>query len=224
MHCDVLAAIKRSPNRLVSIVQYPSGPRFFLDKFSQRLNILDVISIVGDCLAGLSYLHESGIMHRDIKCENVLLEVLDIPGEGRKLKAKLCDFGLAKLLSQSTHQRNHTANRGSPLYWAPEVELGKYDISCDVYALGVAFVELFCNVAERGHEFDLAAAGSFHRHRLACLNVLKLTEYSVLFDVLSKLTDPRPLERPRTAVLRSTIIPLLQEISAIAASKDREDD
>src|SRR3954465_14378875 len=81
---------------------------------------------------GLSAAHEQGILHRDLKPSNVL-----VTADGR---AKICDFGLAKLLepvteSDSTDSHLHSA-AGTLTYMAPEQLLGeKLDARTDVSAL-----------------------------------------------------------------------------------------
>src|SRR5882762_10098859 len=92
---------------------------------------------------GLSAAHEQGILHRDLKPSNVL-----VTPDGR---AKICDFGLAKLLepigdSDSTDSHLHSA-AGTLTYMSPEQLLGeKLDARTDVYALGEVLYEMATGV------------------------------------------------------------------------------
>src|SRR5436305_8417537 len=92
---------------------------------------------------GLSAAHEQGILHRDLKPSNVL-----VTDDGR---AKICDFGLAKLLepvtdTDSTDSHLHSA-AGTLTYMAPEQLLGeKLDARTDVYALGEVLYEMATGV------------------------------------------------------------------------------
>ena len=84
--------------------------------------------------AGMNYLHEQGLLHRDLKSPNVLLT--------SSWCAKICDFGLAKMLS-GTSQRQMTTEVGSILWMAPEiVESATYTYSADVYSWGILAWEI----------------------------------------------------------------------------------
>ena len=67
-------------------------------------------------LSGLAYLHDKEIMHRDIKCANILVTTEGV--------VKLADFGASKELSPRFGGGDATVT-GTPLFMAPEVVLGK---------------------------------------------------------------------------------------------------
>lgn len=92
----------------------------------------DIISYVVPILHGLSYLHEQGVVHRDVKAANVLLTEL---GE-----VKLADFGVATKVA--TLQNTVV---GTPNWMAPETVLGGEGIctASDVWSLGATIIELF---------------------------------------------------------------------------------
>jgi BR serine/threonine kinase len=83
---------------------------------------------------GVEYLHSLGICHRDLKSENVLLDL--------NYQVKISDFGLSKWIPEGTA----TEQCGSAHYMAPEVVAGgSYDPrKADIWSLGVIFYTLIC--------------------------------------------------------------------------------
>jgi len=107
-------------------------------------------------LSALEHLHERSWAYRDLKTENV---VLDVHGYG-----KLCDFGTAKRLTKTQGWRTYSVC-GTPEYMAPEVVSGDgYSFAADWWALGVLLYELMVGqtpfVAEDDTQvFEQAKAG-----------------------------------------------------------------
>ena len=86
--------------------------------------------LVAQVASGIAYLHANGVMHRDIKTANVLLD--------DACHAKVGDFGLSTRFGRA----ELTAERGTYRQMAPEIVLRKpYNHKCDVYSYGVLLWE-----------------------------------------------------------------------------------
>ena len=78
-----------------------------------------------------------GIVHRDLKLDNVIVTGLDTDKE-EDINVKLIDFGLAKHSQSNEGKVNLNTYCGTLNFMAPEVIEGKeYDLSCDLWSLGV---------------------------------------------------------------------------------------
>jgi serine/threonine protein kinase len=113
-----------------------------LGELLRRVSVLGAglgLAIVREAAAGLVVAHAAGIVHRDVKPDNVFL--VGAPGE--PYGVKLLDFGLAKLDQQSGFTKAGTAV-GTMEYMAPEQLLTERpDARTDVYALGVVMYRMF---------------------------------------------------------------------------------
>lgn len=98
-------------------------------------------SIACRILDALQYAHAKSLVHRDIKPSNILLT-----RQGRKLHAKLGDFGLAKNYEDAgfSEMTRDSEARGSPAYMSPEqIISSRYaKPSCDLYSLGVTLYQM----------------------------------------------------------------------------------
>lgn len=93
-----------------------------------------------ELLAAVAHAHAEGIVHRDVKPENVLVEIGDGDGDGA-IKIKLTDFGIAKLLDEKGVTSTGQV-LGSPAHMAPEqIEGGAIDARSDVFGMGVLLYE-----------------------------------------------------------------------------------
>ncbi|MEE2672971.1 MAG: protein kinase [Myxococcota bacterium] len=92
-----------------------------------------ILHVLVQMCEAMSYAHDEKVVHRDIKTSNVMW--------ARDKKAKLMDFGLAKVIEEV---RNHTTVvSGTPYYMSPEQTLGtNIDHRTDIYSLGVTLFEL----------------------------------------------------------------------------------
>ncbi|KAG0306103.1 hypothetical protein BGZ98_002967 [Dissophora globulifera] len=125
--------VDRDANYVFIITDYAEGGN--LDDAAPRLDWDDKKRIVVEVAHGLAYLHNQGIIHRDIKGGNILLTKHD--------EAKLCDFGIAKVRASATCASSFV-RKGTPRFMAPELRRARpaYSTMSDVYALGVVMKEL----------------------------------------------------------------------------------
>jgi len=101
----------------------------------ERLPVLETLSIIEQLCAGLGYAHQHGLLHRDIKPANVIV----LP-DGR---AKIVDFGIARLADQSTRLTKTDALLGTFHYIAPERLKGEAsDGRADIWSVGVMLYEM----------------------------------------------------------------------------------
>lgn len=134
-----------------------AGHLFFTMEFVEGTTLAAVIrgrglepgqalKLGGEICAALATAHRQGVVHRDIKPANVLVD-----GAGR---AKVTDFGLARLLDPTGVESGHTvvgAVLGTPEYMAPEQKRGEaVDARADVFSLGVLLYEMLCGEPPQG--------------------------------------------------------------------------
>jgi serine/threonine-protein kinase len=102
-----------------------------------KLPIADVARIVGDLASALEAAGRAGVVHRDVKPENVLLE----RGTGRAL---LADFGIARaMVAEGASSTGQGVAVGTPAYMSPEQAAGEeVDSRSDLYALGIVAYEM----------------------------------------------------------------------------------
>jgi len=151
-YIEARAAGKLTHPNIVTIydVGEQGGMSFIAMEFVEGRDLADILreekkipfkraaNLIIQIAEGLAFAHERGIIHRDIKPGNILIQKND--------KVKITDFGLARLQSAgSVTQTGHAV--GSPLYMSPEqVQSLPMDGRSDIFSLGVMFYELVTGV------------------------------------------------------------------------------
>ncbi|MDG4866175.1 serine/threonine-protein kinase, partial [Streptomyces sp. T-3] len=108
------------------------------------------VAIAADVADGLAAAHAAGIVHRDVKPENVLLDMQGPLGPGGSHPALLTDFGVAKLVD-SPRRTRATKVIGTPDYLAPEIIEGLPPrAAVDIYALATVLYELLAGFTPFG--------------------------------------------------------------------------
>ncbi|ETV90944.1 TKL protein kinase [Aphanomyces invadans] len=155
----------------------------------------DKLQIATDVVDGLLYLHSMGIIHRDLKARNVLLN--------HKLRAKLTDFGIARECTDETM----TQGVGTCRWTAPEVlESGHYTVAADVYSFGMVLVELDSHKVPYMHMGEVSNFVLMERLRdgNASPDILPTCPPPVA-DLIRRCAACHPSERP-SAIEISTIL------------------
>ncbi|KAA6392392.1 MAG: putative serine/threonine protein kinase [Streblomastix strix] len=146
-------------------------------------------ALMKQILEGMRAFHSSGLVHRDIKCDNILLH--SPPGSGR-VHAKISDFGFAKKVDLNNKQ---TYLAGTIPFMSPEQfhENPIVTQKVDIYALGITFCKLITHkypVNERNFKEQ--------RQKMALLKCIKRPSEikdNLLWDLLSRLLEFDPNKR-----------------------------
>ncbi|WP_405898021.1 protein kinase [Streptomyces sp. NBC_00727] len=116
----------------------------------RRLAPEAAVAVVADVADGLAAAHAAGIVHRDVKPENILLDMEGPLGPGNAHPALLTDFGVAKLIDTPRRTRT-TKIIGTPDYLAPEIVEGLPPrAAVDIYALATVLYELLAGFTPFG--------------------------------------------------------------------------
>ncbi|MBI3724363.1 tetratricopeptide repeat protein [bacterium] len=136
-----------------------------------KIPLTKALEVVRDAARAVEHAHEQGVVHRDLKPQNIMID--------RTGRAVVLDFGLAKLRDQGSSLTKTGTTLGTPAYMPPEQAGGSktIDARSDVYSLGATLYHVL--TGKTPFEGD--------------------TEYNVLAAVVMREPDPPGLVNPRVA-------------------------
>jgi serine/threonine protein kinase/Flp pilus assembly protein TadD len=169
-------------------------------KRSKQLSVLTVVSLAKQVCEGLAEAHRLGVVHRDLKPQNIMID--------RDGNARIMDFGIARMMSASDLTEKG-AVIGTPDYMSPEQVDGiEADQRADLYSLGVIIYEMVTgrppfkgtsamsvalkhktDMPADPNELDPLIPGSLSRLILKCLEKDKEKRYQKAEDLLRDLTE-----------------------------------
>jgi serine/threonine protein kinase len=175
------------------------------------LPVRDAIELAIAAARGLAAAHEAGVVHRDVKPENLFLV------GGRNADVRVMDFGLAYVGEANTRLTSTGDVLGTPHYMAPEQLRGVADARTDIYGLGATlFAALVGRPPFAGRDIDgvLRAVGGETAPKISALRTgIGLSLESLVARMLAKDPDARPL----------TMKEVVSELIELAALLDQDD-
>ena len=150
VHCVQIYGGDANSDPPYLVEEYLSGGSL-KDRLRKRaLNESESIRVIGEVCDALAYLHQRGIVHRDVTLNNIMFD--------DKNKTRLIDFGLARLASAPTRS-DLGLKVGVALYMSPEQAKGDSNLitpQSDLYSLGIIAYELFANRAPfEGNDIEI---------------------------------------------------------------------
>jgi serine/threonine-protein kinase len=162
-----------------------------------ELPVADGVRILREIASALDYAHEKGVVHRDIKPDNVLLS---------RGSAMVTDFGVAKALSESTNADRGSMTSlgvavGTPAYMSPEQAAASetIDARADIYSLGVLAYELFAGRPPYSGRSPQATLAAHVSEPAEAISHLRPSLPPALANMIMRCLEKRPADRPQTA-------------------------
>ncbi|MFM9447640.1 serine/threonine-protein kinase [Streptomyces acidiscabies] len=177
----------------------------------RRLAPEAAVAIVADVAEGLAAAHAAGVVHRDVKPENVLLDMQGPLGPGGSHQALLTDFGVAKLID-TPKRTKATKIIGTPDYLAPEIVEGLPPrASVDIYALATVLYELLAGFTPFGGGHPGAVLRRHVTESVAPLPGIPDELWQLLVQCLAKA----PASRLRASELAARLRELLPSLAGM---------
>jgi eukaryotic-like serine/threonine-protein kinase len=171
-----------------------------LQKSERVIMLSESLILTAQIAEALGYAHRQGVVHRDIKPDNILLEPLDAPERSGEpaIRAVVTDFGLAKLLEGGLETQTNTF-LGTLPYMSPEQCRGR-DIGgrSDIYSLGILLYQL----ATGRLPFDIRSIGEAAEKHIRATppapQQIRPDLPAMVADIILKAIAKRPAERFQT--------------------------
>jgi len=180
-------SIEESKDDIFIVMEYINGIEL-KEKIKKGLtNIDDSLSIISQIAEGLKAAHQKGIVHRDIKSSNIMINNTG--------QVKIMDFGLAKVKGVS-HITKLGTTLGTTAYMSPEQARGEHvDHRTDIWSLGVIMYEMFTGRLPFKGEFDQAVIYSILNEEPDSLTANKEGMPVKLESIIGKMLEKEPDSR-----------------------------
>ncbi|WP_308301686.1 serine/threonine-protein kinase [Frankia umida] len=181
----------REPDTLALVMDLVDGPdlRAHLRQYGPR-PAREAVGIAIGTLDALDRVHAAGIVHRDVKPENILIDSADPD----RPVVRLTDFGIARMIGRHTQQA--TGPVGTPLYMAPELAAGAPPTAAvDVYAAGVVLYEILAGSPPYDSPNPVELLRAHREDEPQPIHGVP----APLWDVLSRMLAKSPRARPISA-------------------------
>ncbi|HEY6223145.1 MAG TPA: serine/threonine-protein kinase, partial [Gemmatimonadales bacterium] len=173
---------------------------------SGELAVPEAARILRDVVDALAHAHQRGVVHRDVKPDNVLLS-------GRH--ALVTDFGVAKAVSEATGRQTLTTAGvalGTPAYMAPEQATADphIDARADLYAVGVMAYEMLTGKPPFAGSTAQAVLAAHVTEAARPITTIRQAVPAPLAQVVMQCLEKRPADRPASA---EALLPALEALA-----------
>lgn len=199
------------PPKFCIITEYMSGGSLY-DYVHKQRNVVDLPTLLKfacDVCRGMCYLHQRGIIHRDLKTANLLMDKDHV--------VKVADFGVARFQDQGGIM---TAETGTYRWMAPEViNHQPYDNKADVFSFAIVLWELLTSKIPYDTMTPLQAAVGV---RQGLRPVLPEKTHPKLLDLLQRCWETIPSNRPAFPDILTELEGLLAEVQGTSGETSKQ--
>ncbi|KAL9449617.1 hypothetical protein AB3S75_011525 [Citrus x aurantiifolia] len=195
-----IGASTKSPHLCIVTEYMPGGSLYdYLHKNHNVLKLSQLLRFAIDICKGMEYLHQSNIIHRDLKTANLLMDTHNV--------VKVADFGVARFQNKGGVM---TAETGTYRWMAPEViNHQPYDQKADVFSFAIVLWELVTAKVPYDSMTPLQAALGV---RQGLRPDLPENAHPKLIDLMQRCWDAVPDNRPSFSEIKLELEVLLQEV------------